>query len=198
MRRVPLVIALLLALVALQGAAAAPADPTQFRNLTGQGSVTTTDGCIETLVGIFVVDSWDHQPPGAPTESVSASVEFVQQDTCAGTSVSAYGWTGDVTFSADYQLRFGEMTATFTSLQDSVSGVTLPPLTVVVTWEGTEDLTSYRSHDVYESDQGTTKEENFSSERVGTMTVNVTGDLNVQASGFGFLARTESRTVIVP
>jgi hypothetical protein len=178
---------------------AAQADPAQYRHLTGQGSISVTDGCINTFVGIFVIDAWDHQPPGAPTDVISNSVEIIQTDTCAGVTVHhIIGATEDLNFSADNQLRAAEMDVTFTTTRDIASGEILPEITVVARWNLTGALTKSRSHEVLDTDDGMLNVQSMYSQREGTMTVNVSGDFIFEGTGYGFLGLTEGRSVRVP
>lgn len=198
MRRIAPFVALLLAFVTLRGAGAAPAQPVQSRNLTGQGSVTTTDGCIQTYTEVFVVDSWNHQPHGGPADVTSATVEVTQTDTCTGTPLHHIIVASEgVDFSADNQLRSGELTATFTNFRDLVTEA-IVDLTVSVTWTGTEDVTTSRAHEVINTDDGRLNVQTTYSERVGTMTIDISGGIDVHGSGFGFLGLTENQSVRVP
>jgi hypothetical protein len=178
--------------------AAASAEPDQFRGTTGQGSFVTDADCVHTTTIVFVSEEWNHNPPGAPTSQVYAKVDITQVDSCQNVVIHAIsGETNAVSFSADKQLRSGRLTATFVGLTDTATGATVA-ITAEIRWSGTQDLTVSRNHEVIKTEDGLLNVQTVYRERVGTMTGRVTdGDEEFGGIGFGFLASTDTRSVVV-
>jgi hypothetical protein len=108
------------------------------------------------------------------------------------------GATEGVSFSADNQLRSGEMKVSFAPIRDIQTGELFSSMSVSVSREGNGELTGARTHEVLEADDGRLNVQSMYSERVEAMTVTVTGAFNFKASGFGFLGLTEGRSIRVP
>jgi hypothetical protein len=89
------------------------------------------------------------------------------------------------------------LTGAFPNFRDIVTGQ-IVNLDATVVWTGPEDLTSTRSHEVLDTDDGRINVTNSYKERVGTMSVSVTGDFPFDGSGSGFLGLTEGQSVRVP
>jgi hypothetical protein len=143
MRRNMMIVVCLVLLTMSLPTAARAGEVSHFRGQAGQARFTSSDGCIQTNVEVFIIDNTFPKPPA--DSGWEAAVAIRQSDFCTGTQLmDAFGTLAEQDFLVKGNLEYATLN-TAINVSDSVSGFSFEVI-VDLTWTGTGDLSSSNEH----------------------------------------------------